>query len=53
MSKLQLMKPSGLQKPGSLPVKSSDSTKKNGPMKAFAPVQKQGVEKGDMLIYSV
>lgn len=45
MSKLQLMKPSGLQRPGSLQAKNPDSTKKGGPMKAFIPTQKQEVEK--------
>ena len=46
VSKLQLMKPSRLQRPGAAQTKNADSTKKNGPMKAFVPAQTQETEKG-------
>ena len=42
-SKLQLLKPSGLQRPSSLS-KPADNLKKMGPMKAFAPVSQQKEE---------
>jgi hypothetical protein len=40
------MKPSRLQRPCAAQTKNGDSTKKNGPIKAFVPAQTQESEKG-------
>ncbi|XP_053377434.1 G2 and S phase-expressed protein 1-like isoform X2 [Mercenaria mercenaria] len=50
VSKLQLMRPSALQRPGCMQAKNPDSLKKNGPIKAFVPAQKQEVEKPSTVI---